>query len=111
VSPGRRMDEMTATQVSTSTEPVPAGPRQATVGRDSMRQAIANNYPKIVLPVLGELHLPPPQQLAWLGGVATLAVVGILEWPVAAALGIGHLLSQQHHVQVLRDFGEALEEA
>lgn len=102
---------MTATQASTSTELVPAGPPQATIGRASLLHAIEKNYPKVVLPVLGDLHLPPPQQMAWLGGLATLAVVGVLEWPVAAAIGIGHLLSQQHHVQVLRDFGEALEEA
>ena len=81
------------------------------MGPASLFRAIEKNYPKVVLPVLGDLHLPPPQQLAWLGGLATLAVVGVLEWPVAAAIGIGHVLSQQHHVQVLRDFGEALEEA
>lgn len=81
------------------------------MGPASLFRAIEKNYPKVVLPVLGKVHLPPPQQLAWLGGLATLAVVGVLEWPVAAAIGIGHVLSQQHHVQVLRDFGEALEEA
>ena len=103
---------MTATEERTAVaaEVVPAAPRY-TIGHGALLHAIEKNYPRVVLPVLGELHLPPPQQLAWYGGLATLAVVGVLEWPVAAAIGIGHLLSQQHHVQVLRDFGEALEEA
>ena len=85
--------------------------RHLTIGHGALLHAIEKNYPKVTIPFLGDMHLPPPQQLAWLGGLATLAVVGVLEWPVAAAIGIGHVLAQQRHVQVLRDFGEALEEA
>lgn len=102
---------MTATQVPAATEIVVQEQPRLRIGHGALLHAIEKNYPKVALPGLGDMHLPPPQQLAWLGGLATLAVVGILEWPVAAAIGIGHLLSQQHHVQVLRDFGEALEEA
>lgn len=104
---------MTATEESTRTpaEVAPVEERHYTIGRGAMRHAIEKNYPTVSLPLLGDLHLPPPQQLAWYGGVVTLAAVGILEWPVAVAVCAGHLLSQQHHVQVLRDFGQALEEA
>jgi hypothetical protein len=89
----------------------PIEERRYTIGHGAILHAIERNYPRVVLPLVGELRLPPRQQLAWLGGLATLAVVGVLEWPVAAAIGIGHVLAQQQHVQVLRDFGEALEEA
>ena len=104
---------MTTTEERTtpSIEVVHVEERHLTIGHGALLHAIENNYPKVTIPFLGDMHLPPPQQLAWLGGLATLAVVGVLEWPVAAAIGIGHVLAQQHHLQVLRDFGEALEEA
>jgi hypothetical protein len=59
---------------------------------------------------VGTVHLPALDSLAWLGGLATLAALGIVEWPVAAVVGVGHVLAQQHHLRLLRDFGEALEE-
>jgi hypothetical protein len=34
-----------------------------------------------------------------------------MEWPIAVAIGAGHLLAQQNHLRLLHDFGEALEEA
>jgi hypothetical protein len=49
--------------------------------------------------------------LAWFGGLTTLAVLGIIEWPVATAVGAGHLLAHQHHLRLLHGLGEALEEA
>jgi hypothetical protein len=60
---------------------------------------------------LGTVRLPEPERLAYYGGLAALAVFGILDWPVAIALGIGHVLAAQRHHQFLQDFGEALAEA
>jgi hypothetical protein len=60
---------------------------------------------------LGTLRLPEPKRLAYYGGLAALAAFGILDWPVAVALGIGHLLAEQHHYTFVADFGEALSEA
>jgi hypothetical protein len=33
--------------------------------------------------------LPPPQRLAYYGGLGAMAALGALEWPVAAAIGAG----------------------
>ena len=60
---------------------------------------------------LGTVRLPEPERLAYYGGLAALAVFGILDWPVAIVLGIGHVLAEQHQHQCLQDFGEALAEA
>jgi hypothetical protein len=60
---------------------------------------------------LGVIRLPEPERLAFYGGITVLAAVGILEWPVAVVLGIGHLLAEDHHHKVLAEFGEALAEA
>ncbi|MEV7734395.1 hypothetical protein AB0O75_20350 [Streptomyces sp. NPDC088921] len=40
-----------------------------------------------------------------------LAALGIIEWPVALAITVGHKLTQRHHGRPLREFGDALEEA
>jgi hypothetical protein len=57
------------------------------------------------------VHMPPLEQIAFMGGIATLAVIGIIEWPVAAVLTVGHILAHNRHHALLRDFGEALDEA
>jgi hypothetical protein len=60
---------------------------------------------------LGTVRVPEPERLAFYGGLAALALFGIVEWPVALVLGIGHLLAEDHNHKLLSDFGEALEEA
>jgi hypothetical protein len=60
---------------------------------------------------LGTVRLPEPERLAFYGGITALAAVGILDWPVAVVLGIGHLLAEDHHHKVLCEFGEALADA
>ncbi|GAA3050949.1 hypothetical protein GCM10010464_14080 [Pseudonocardia yunnanensis] len=37
--------------------------------------------------------LPPPKTLLFFGGLAATAVIGAIEWPVAAAIGIGSALA------------------
>ncbi len=34
-------------------------------------------------------NLPSPERMLYYGGLGLLATVGALEWPVAAALGVG----------------------
>jgi hypothetical protein len=75
-------------------------------------QVIDKHTIRITLPDnIGTIRLPEPQRLAFYGGIATLAAFGIVDWPVAVILGIGHLLAEDHHHKVLCDFGEALAEA
>jgi hypothetical protein len=71
---------------------------------------VRRNSLRFRAPVVGEVTLPA-EDLAFLGGVATLAVVGILEWPIALLLGVGHSLATAKHNKTVRAFGEALEEA
>lgn len=80
-------------------------------GRRAASKAAHRNALHVTVPVLGPVALPPPEQLAYLGGLGTLAVVGLLEWPVAAVLGVGHLLAADRNNKIMADFGEALEEA
>jgi hypothetical protein len=72
-------------------------------------EAATRNSIQLRMPVIGAMTLPPPQHLAFYGGLAALAAVEIIEWPVAVALGIGKALADQHSNHALEDFGEALE--
>jgi hypothetical protein len=62
------------------------------------------------LPVVGDVGLPPVSEVAFYGGVVVLAAVGLVEWPVAILLGVGHQLATNSHFKSLREFGQALEE-
>jgi hypothetical protein len=72
-------------------------------------QALRRNSLFLRIPVLGELALPAPEQVAFIGGVAFLAVIGVLDWPVAAILVIGHGMATHAHRKMVRALGEALE--
>jgi hypothetical protein len=65
----------------------------------------------VKLPLIGTLTLPGKDQLAYLGGIGALVVIGAVDWPVGALLGIGHLLAAERNHRILADFGEALEDA
>ncbi|MFF7191546.1 hypothetical protein ACFZAR_41675 [Streptomyces sp. NPDC008222] len=57
------------------------------------------------------VELPPTEQLAFLAGIGLLAALEIIEWPVGLTIAIGHEIARNRHSRVLREFGEALEEA
>ncbi|MGI8311813.1 hypothetical protein [Saccharopolyspora hattusasensis] len=40
-------------------------------------------------------NLPPPGQLAYYGVLGALAALSLIEWPVAAAIGIGTMVAQR----------------
>jgi hypothetical protein len=46
----------------------------------------------IDIPRVGGVDLPPPRELAYLGGIAALTAVELIEWPVGLALAAGHLV-------------------
>jgi hypothetical protein len=50
----------------------------------------------------------PLDQLAFAGVVTVMAAASIIEWPLAAALAVGHVLVTQHHNRTLTALGEAL---
>ena len=73
-------------------------------------RAVHRDMVHVSLPLVGELHLPPAEELVFLGGTAFLAVVGVVEWPVAVFLGVGHALALNGRNKVVRALGETLEE-
>ncbi|WP_157530907.1 hypothetical protein [Microtetraspora niveoalba] len=43
--------------------------------------------------------LPPPERVIYYGGLGALAVLGVIEWPVAAAIGVGTVLAQRGRME------------
>jgi hypothetical protein len=77
----------------------------------AVREAQSRHHLSLSLPVLGDVQLPPAQHIAWYGGVALLVALECVEWPIALILATGKALADNHHSKMLREFGEALEEA
>jgi hypothetical protein len=61
------------------------------------------------IPRVGTISLPPREDLAFVGGIAAIAILGAIEWPIAAVLCVGHLLATNGRHKSLREFGEALD--
>ena len=57
------------------------------------------------------IETPPVEHLAFYVGLGALVAIGLVEWPIAAALGIGHVLIDVTRRPGLTALGEALEEA
>lgn len=48
------------------------------------------------LPLVGRVAVPPPDQLAFYGVVGGLAALGLIDWPVALAIGVGQVVVARH---------------
>lgn len=89
-----------------------AGNAHRTVSRKSAVERVREAEGRAVnLPVVGRVAIPRPEQLAYYGALAALAVFEIIDWPIALAIGAGHVLASNHHNRVMQELGEALEEA
>jgi hypothetical protein len=103
-----RTAERTSNRQRPSRSKSPASPRRSD---DHSPAAAFGDRGRLELPVLGTVDLPPRDLLVYLGGLAALSVVGIIEWPVTAVIGVGHLLAAKRNNRTLRDLGEAMEQA
>lgn len=74
----------------------PAGEKETTssaapAGEGSGTREVSFTVPQ--MPALGEFM--EPKRLLWYGGLAAAGVVGILEWPVVAAVGVGTYVAER----------------
>jgi hypothetical protein len=100
----------------TSSSPTQSQPRGSATecqprGRQAAAAATARNSTRVDLPFVGTVALPPPQQLAYLGGIAALIALDVIEWPVGLVVAAGHVFAANTHNKIVQDFGDALEEA
>jgi hypothetical protein len=91
------------------TSSAPVRPARS-AGQHAVARAQQSSTGHLNLPLIGTITFPPRNQLAFLAGLGALAVTGVIEWPIAAAVGVGHLLATSHSGDAVRDFGKGLEE-
>ncbi len=58
-----------------------------------------------------DVTLPPLDKLGFYAGLGGAVAFGLIEWPVAALTGLGHLLSDDRRNRTVRALGEALDGA
>ena len=51
----------------------------------------------------------PHPRLGWYAGLAVMAAIEIIEWPLAIMMMLGHEIAHRAHSQALRDFAEGVE--
>ncbi|ORX03761.1 hypothetical protein AWC29_16990 [Mycobacterium triplex] len=84
--------------------------RRATSQRDAVEKIREGETFVVKLPVVGQTEIPRPEQLAYYGGLAALAALELIDWPVALVIAAGHMLASNHHNRLLEEIGEAMEE-
>jgi hypothetical protein len=85
--------------------------RRATSQSEAVEKVREGETFIVNLPLLGQTEIPRPEQLAYYGGLAALAALELIDWPVALVIAAGHLLAANHHNKLLEELGEAMEEA
>ena len=90
---------------------------ETTLDRDADLQSHAAALERITggshfairLPLVGDVGVPRPDQLAYYGALGLLAAFEVIEWPVALAIAVGHALAEDQRHRALREVGAALE--
>ncbi|ACC39199.1 conserved hypothetical protein [Mycobacterium marinum M] len=85
--------------------------RRAVSQRDAVKKIREGETFVVNLPFVGQVEVPRPEQLAYYGGLAALAALELIEWPVAVVIAAGHVMASNHHNRLLEELGEAMEEA
>lgn len=83
----------TSTDTAPKPGPAPSGGQDQARGRTITVPSVQS-----MLPLSDAFE---PKHLLWFGGLATAGAIGILEWPVVAAVGVGTYVAERfartHH--------------
>jgi hypothetical protein len=79
-----------------------------TRSRRKRRATAARRRSTAVRPSRAAAPLPHPR-LGWYVGVAVMAAIEIIEWPLAIMMMLGHEIAHRAHSKALRDFAEGVE--
>lgn len=82
--------------------------RRATSQREAVAKIREAETIVMNLPICGQVKIPRPEHLAYYGGLAALAALELIDWPVALVIATGHILANNHHNRVLEELGEAM---
>jgi len=73
-------------------------------------QSIPAEAPTVRLPVVGwTLPIPPGDELPWIVGLAAMAALSFIDWPVAIVVAVGHSIAVRSHNADIRELAEGIE--
>ena len=79
-----------------------------TKGRRKRRQTATRRRNTSMRRSRGATQRPHPR-FGWYAGLAVMAAIEIIEWPLALMMMLGHEMAHRAHSQALRDFAEGIE--
>ncbi len=85
-------------------------PEQKSISR-AAKDSLKSQNQTISVPIIGQLHLPPVEDLAWYAGIGILGVSGLIDWPILGVVVTGKILSEIKGNKIISNFGSSLEEA
>ncbi|WP_077490563.1 hypothetical protein [Sinomonas mesophila] len=74
---------------------------------NELAEALSSGPLHIHFEGFGTISLPSLETLAFVGGAALLAAMGLIGWPLAAIVVLARLLAASRHA-ILRGLGQAL---
>lgn len=75
---------------------------------NELAEAWASGPIRIHFEGIGTITLPPLDTLAFIGGAALFAAIGLIEWPLVVLVVVARLLTLSRRSASLRGLGEAL---
>ena len=93
------------------------GPRRSTVNAASVLETKSRRNGRVkaaqqrrtsVRRTRTATKLPHPR-LGWYAGLAVMAIIEMIEWPLAIVMMLGHEMAHRAHSRALRDFAEGVE--
>jgi hypothetical protein len=88
--------------ITATASPLPADGRVRTVRRVKRRSAKRRSGLDIA-------HSRGPEHLAWYAGITVMALLEVIEWPVAIAIAVGHEIAHRSRSKALRELAEGIE--
>ncbi len=82
--------------------------------RQAAQQAVDSNSSHLrfhLADTAVDVSFPPLDKLAFYAGLGGAVAFGLIEWPIAALTGLGHLLSDDRRNRTVHALGEALDAA
>jgi hypothetical protein len=77
--------------------------------RRRMRRRTATQRRKPSMPRSRRVTRHPHSRFGWYAGLTVMAVIEVIEWPLAIVMMLGHEIAHRTHSQALRDFAEGVE--
>jgi hypothetical protein len=84
-----------------------AQPAQPTNGRVPVVRSVRRRSAKPRRASVPGAHTP--EQLAWYAGLTLMALLEVIEWPVAVVIAVGHEIAHRARSRALREFAEGIE--